>query len=566
MGKAGDGKNVSVPYKGGLIEKSMQQFEIGSDKDLNGQKGVKLYNQVAPITLGQRKNNKAASAGRKKEFNEQEKTALLQRIIRNDQTQINPSGLREFVLGCFQLAEQRKMDVSSQTKVLQELKDIIGKAYAEEKAFKNDWWSQTIPSLSKKSSRLELLCDVGNDRHISSGNFTPNDLKSLAPPPPPPVDMPHIPPPPPAMSSSMNYIPTNSLRPTQRGILLPEVGHPKGRQNLKGSKVSSEEAERRRKRMERFSDVNSASKKLKSATDENYANLNAISTNYYKFDKNKPVVGRCHVLEKKYLRLTSEPNPDLVRPLNILKKAFDMVLEKYEKEEATYQYLCDQFKSIRQDLRVQIIENRFTLKVFQTHARIALENGDIGEFNQCQSRLKQLFEVPTIKKSNLEEFVSYRILYYLMMNNHDSINELKLKYMAPENMSVYKHPVVQHSLKMAHALLVGNYHVFFKLYDDTNGPTRCLLDAFIERERLRALNTICRSYNQLSLGFLFKELHFPKLEDGISFLRRFDLKKYIVVKSQKEPDDHAYLDTKSGRHQIVQQFEKSRKVDIKGQI
>ena len=49
--------------------------------------------------------------------------------------------------------------------------------------------------------------------------------------------------------------------------------------------------------------------------------------------------------------------------------------------------------------------------MYETHARVALEEGDLNEFNQCQTRLADLFAdgVP----GNRSEFFAYRLLYML---------------------------------------------------------------------------------------------------------------------------------------------------------
>lgn len=76
-----------------------------------------------------------------------------------------------------------------------------------------------------------------------------------------------------------------------------------------------------------------------------------------------------------------------------------------------YDYACEQLKSIRQDLTVQNINNRFTAHVYETHARIALECGDLPEYNQCQSRLQEMKRRGVAVSSG--EFDCYRLLHSL---------------------------------------------------------------------------------------------------------------------------------------------------------
>lgn len=69
------------------------------------------------------------------------------------------------------------------------------------------------------------------------------------------------------------------------------------------------------------------------------------------------VIGTCQKLEKDYFRLTSAPIPNTVRPEDILKRSLQLLKEKWNSASVEYVYMCSQFKSMRQDLTVQHIQN-----------------------------------------------------------------------------------------------------------------------------------------------------------------------------------------------------------------
>ncbi|KAI9308733.1 SAC3/GANP/Nin1/mts3/eIF-3 p25 family-domain-containing protein [Cunninghamella echinulata] len=349
-----------------------------------------------------------------------------------------------------------------------------------------------------------------------------------------------------------------------------KIGKKRKRNNKGGSNVNKkkdalstsveapEEIEKRKNRLKRFQESNIFKRKID--TPSASVTPSSVVNNDYKKGKKKDamdidsytVVGTSTKLEKNYLRLTSAPDPSTVRPLHILKQTLELLKSKW-KADKNYTYICDQFKSLRQDLTVQRIKNEFTVQVYEIHARIALEKGDLGEYNQCQTQLKSLYELGI--KGREMEFTAYRILYFLHTQNWADINSI----MAELTIEKKQDHSVQHALDVRSSLAVSNYHRFFRLYTTTPNMGAYLIDQFVERERVQALIILCKSYRpNLSLEFIQNELAFDSLPALLKFLQS-------LANVVPEPG-MIYLDTKIAIVGLLNSLKKYKKIDIKGQL
>jgi len=325
-----------------------------------------------------------------------------------------------------------------------------------------------------------------------------------------------------------------------------------------------EEIKRRKRRMERFNDDYSA--EMKKRQEKEVLNRQAEITKQMYINQNgnpdvvdwdqDTLVGTCQDLEKNYLRLTSAPDPATVRPLPVLRKTLKLLKEKWTKEQ-NYNYICDQFKSLRQDLTVQRIKNEFTVEVYEIHARIALEKGDLGEYNQCQSQLKQLYKLGL--KGHEIEFLAYRLLYYVHTLNPKDMNSL-ISELTPEQRI---HPFIKHALDVRTAVANGNYHKFFELYmDPPDNMAIYLMDHFVERERIKALKVMTKAYLTLSIPFIADELGFDTDEECIKLL------KSVRCPIKKDKNKEYIIQGKIAHPIFNKKWQEITKkgIDIKGQI
>ena len=134
------------------------------------------------------------------------------------------------------------------------------------------------------------------------------------------------------------------------------------------------------------------------------------------------VQGSCVNLEKKYFRLTGPPDPSAVRPPHVLQAALDRVVKMYRAGKCDIHYAEDQLKAMRQDVTVQHVRGSLPVQIYEAHARACLEHGNGGDFNQCQTQLKVLYEEGS--PGCVEEFVAYRVLYQAILRTKESASLL----------------------------------------------------------------------------------------------------------------------------------------------
>jgi len=284
------------------------------------------------------------------------------------------------------------------------------------------------------------------------------------------------------------------------------------------------------------------------------------------------VKGTCTTLEKEYLRLTSPPRAELVRPQPILEQHLRNLQQSYYQNKKVhlgrardYNWYCSQFKAMRQDLTVQRIVNAFSVEVYETHARVALEEDDINEYNQSQTQLKELYDAidggrgsnvvsnskqgkkkhnlgkqqrkdekervenRTLALKNRNEFIAYRIIYYVFLSGNrkyeggsSDIFKIMLQ-LTPEQQ---QDKCIHHALLVRAAVAEADYHKFFQLQDVAPNMSDYLMDKIVPSVRQGALQRICKSYRpSVSANFVLKELGFDiqdrnEVEGGRAWMER----------------------------------------------
>ncbi|KAI6228209.1 PCI domain-containing protein [Aphelenchoides besseyi] len=233
--------------------------------------------------------------------------------------------------------------------------------------------------------------------------------------------------------------------------------------------------------------------------------------------RRRGIVGTCGDIEKPYFRLTTEAKASNVRPFNVLVKSLDRVRERY-RETGDYTYANDQLKSIRQDLITQDIRNEFAISVYEEHVLLAIQHKDREEFNQSQQQLKVLYQKLTSSPNRLQ-FTAYRLLYYVYVESESDATELLFKF--KDEIRYGKDLEMARTVYLAYTS--GDRYTILKLYTNSMGVFREVMNFFIERERDRYFNCILAAYRPNITGEALRRLLKLDDEELHEYLKRFNM-------------------------------------------
>ena len=212
---------------------------------------------------------------------------------------------------------------------------------------------------------------------------------------------------------------------------------------------------------------------------------------------------------------------------------------------------------------VQHLRNNFVLEVYETHSRMLLEHGDLGEFNQCQTMIRSLTcstglgatksfakskTQKTSKKSRrnevlrqseevADEFRAYSLLYDVIQNSWcDLILHLaSIKRISGRNRKFHESnrakrtnevPITQgssvrHATKVVNAIIHDDYLAFFRLYESAPHMSAYLMDYLVRRVRNVGYARIIAAYRPTISTERFREvLSFHDLEETRQFLKK----------------------------------------------
>lgn len=213
--------------------------------------------------------------------------------------------------------------------------------------------------------------------------------------------------------------------------------------------------------------------------------------------RKEPIIGTCQNLEKPFLRLNAEPQPEKVRPEPVLIRALNRIAAVIAGGEKDFMYIWSQLKAIRQDLTVQHIRTATAVQVEELFARASLEHADQQEFRKCVSALQSYYDegLPGCKA----EFGAYQLLIYIC--DEQKNRGLSLSRAMPQLVlqGIWDAPEVVHAQQVLIAVCMSNYANFWRLYASAPRCSRLVMDWGVEKVRFDCMKMMTEAFKVVPL-------------------------------------------------------------------
>ena len=230
--------------------------------------------------------------------------------------------------------------------------------------------------------------------------------------------------------------------------------------------------------------------------------------------KENKIVGTSRALEKQYLRITgADLDPSMYRPPDVLHESFKYCMDKFN-QTRNYVYIRDQLRSIRQDLTVQGIEDEFSVLVYETVTKLAIEHLDWDNFNQSLNPLESLYADGFGKEENIAEISGYRIMYLIGFKDVTGL----YSFIPLLDDNIYASKPVQFALEAWKAISQNYWPKFFQLYSEATPLMRNVMTISLPSVRFEALEQIRRSIRTPSLEDYRTFLYFDTLDETKKYL------------------------------------------------
>lgn len=139
------------------------------------------------------------------------------------------------------------------------------------------------------------------------------------------------------------------------------------------------------------------------------------------------------------------------------------------------------------------------MECYEENSRISLEEGDMGQYNQCQSALWDLYKSGIyFTKESMSKYIGFQLLSLILELKDQQFEHMLVRLEVEQLESEYVQNVLKYAevyRRLRRALKIGNYPELFRFYRSQDVTTRSLVDQYMEKLKAMCLAMMCKTYS-----------------------------------------------------------------------